>query len=78
MREDFLHYLKCPCCDGHSFKAVAEKQNESEIREGSVLCGTCKAKFAIHKGVLDFLADPSPIVERGREGWKDYDLLPNA
>lgn len=78
MRTDFLHYLRCPSCDGHSFTAVAEKQNKTEIREGFVFCRTCKAKFAIHMGVLDFLMDPSPIVEKGRKGWKDYDLLPNA
>lgn len=76
MRESFVNYLICPICGGNSFRVVTEEQNTIEIREGYVWCNACQNKFTISKGVLNFLANPSPLVEKAQKGWLKYDLLP--
>lgn len=76
MQENFVNYLSCPTCGRNSFRVVIEEQNTTEIREGYVWCNACQNKFAISKGVLNFLTNPSPVVEKQQKGYLKRDLLP--
>lgn len=78
MRESFVNYLRCPICGGNSFRVAIEEQNTTEIREGYICCNACQNKFAISKGVLNFLVNPIPLVEKAQEGWLECDLLPGG
>ncbi|MFC1914659.1 class I SAM-dependent methyltransferase [Chloroflexota bacterium] len=78
MRENFIDYLKCPLCEGSSFELIVQEQNATEIREGQILCSGCQAKFTISRGVLDFLPNPNPIVEKVQGGCLKHDLLPGG
>lgn len=56
MRPELLDTILCPGCGKRAtFAPIIEKQNESEIREGSVVCASCSASYPIRAGVLDLL-----------------------
>ncbi|MBN1913419.1 MAG: class I SAM-dependent methyltransferase [Candidatus Omnitrophica bacterium] len=78
MKQEFIDYLICPACKSSSFKVIINAKNDIEIREGFVKCKNCLKEFSITKGVLSFLCNPSHVVERGQQGWIEYDCQPNA
>ncbi len=81
MREQLLRYITCPQCGSHQFDLPTAREVEGngkrreenmEIREGTVTCTACAQTFTIHNGVLDLLSDPREEIMSEREGWEDF------
>jgi len=52
MKKDFLDSIRCPICKHSNLKLCQELVNFLEIREGKIICDTCKASFPIKNGVI--------------------------
>ena len=63
MKAEFVESLRCPACrSDHSLRLAAEQSDAREVREGSLRCAACGARFAVRRGVLELLHDPPPYV----------------
>jgi len=81
MREQLLRYITCPQCGSHRFDLTKtrgeerngkEKEENREIREGTVTCTTCAQEFTVHNGILDLLPNPREDIMLERRGWEDF------
>jgi uncharacterized protein YbaR (Trm112 family) len=54
MRRKLLDILCCPVCKGELTLKVAV-ENEAEIVEGSLWCGTCQVEYPITDGIPNLL-----------------------
>ena len=60
MKVEFSQQLRCPACaSDRSLSLQATTSNEREVREGSLRCGVCHTRFAVHRGVPELLYDPA-------------------
>ena len=55
MKRRLLAYLNCPPC-GRSFELRAEREEDGEVIEGSLVCPACGASFPIVRGIPRFLS----------------------
>ena len=62
MKENLLKYLKCLSCGSNNFELKVDAENEIEIREGNIICKSCKQIYKITNGIPDFLFNPSKEV----------------
>ncbi|MDD1679265.1 MAG: methytransferase partner Trm112 [Methanomicrobiales archaeon] len=54
MRRKLLDILCCPVCKGELTLNVVE-ENDVEIVEGSLRCGTCRVEYPIIDGIPNLL-----------------------
>jgi len=69
MRESILKYILCPICGSACFDIVVLGQDRKEIREGELVCLDCGSHHLIHKGIVDILSNPTPIIQSEQKGW---------
>lgn len=63
MKAEFVETLRCPVCrHDHALELHVEASDAHEVREGSLCCRVCGAKFAVHRGVSRLLHDPAPHI----------------
>ncbi len=59
MRAEFAGRLRCPACLRDATLALSVQESDSrEVREGSLRCTACGAKFTLHRGVPELLYEP--------------------
>jgi SAM-dependent methyltransferase len=79
MRPEALSWLRCPRCRGEgSLELTATARNDVEVREGSLHCGRCGARFAIDAGIVDLLDDPPDFVVREAAGLEQFAVAMRA
>ena len=54
MRRSLMDILCCPVCKEELVLTV-EKENETEILEGELLCAVCEITYPIHEGIPNLL-----------------------
>ena len=54
MKRSLLDILCCPVCKGDLSLRV-DSENETEIVEGNLHCGSCKVDYPINDGIPDLL-----------------------
>lgn len=62
MKKSFLDFISCPCCQNKNFELQKESEDNSEIREGQLICENCKSKYAINSGILFLYKELSQAV----------------
>jgi SAM-dependent methyltransferase len=69
VRESLTPLLRCPRCHNDGSLGLADGRSDGrEIRDGTLTCATCAARFAIDRGIVDLLSDPPEFVLRERAG----------
>ena len=59
MKPDFPGRLRCPACRrDRTLTLCVDDSDEREVREGTLRCGSCDARFAVHRGVPELLHAP--------------------
>jgi len=61
MRRTLMDILCCPVCKG-DLVLVIEKEDETEILEGELLCSACEVKYPIHEGIPNLLPQ-MPVIK---------------
>jgi ubiquinone/menaquinone biosynthesis C-methylase UbiE/uncharacterized protein YbaR (Trm112 family) len=89
MQEELLNIIKCPGCGSHkreNFNLIKEEVDSFEIREGMVICNSCRVAFRVKNGILNLLYKPAKEIiaevegnikaaQAGREEYSDEALL---
>ncbi|MBI3312990.1 MAG: class I SAM-dependent methyltransferase [Candidatus Omnitrophica bacterium] len=60
MKKEILEWLRCPDCRKSDWKLEVLTENEREIREGKLKCGSCPKTLEIKGGILDVLGTELP------------------
>ena len=60
MRRSLMDILCCPVCKDELVLTV-EKENETEILEGELLCAVCEVKYPICEGIPNLLPQTGKI-----------------
>jgi SAM-dependent methyltransferase len=55
MKKALLEYIICPKCNGPLALQAGDKPTEGEIREGMLVCDSCKSTFPIQNGIPRFV-----------------------
>ncbi len=56
MKTEFIENLVCPACKNIDLAILkVDKEDQAEIREGTIQCRSCNNKYAIEDGILDLL-----------------------
>lgn len=72
MKKELLKKLQCIKCGSHSLELKQTKKSAREIVSGTIICKNCGQKFAIRKGIADFLLSTTKEIESERAGWKEF------
>jgi SAM-dependent methyltransferase/uncharacterized protein YbaR (Trm112 family) len=78
MRADFaVSYLRCPICRrDRTLRLDAERADEREVREGTLICSACGAHLPVHRGVGHLLVGEPDHVSREAAGLQRFaDLM---
>ncbi|MDD5355581.1 MAG: class I SAM-dependent methyltransferase [Candidatus Omnitrophica bacterium] len=68
MKKELIELLRCPNCSNNKYKCDVLKENELEIREGTIECEKCGLKIKIMGGIIDLLFNSSSEIEKERMG----------
>ena len=60
MRRSLMDILCCPVCK-EELALTVEKENETEILEGELLCAVCDVKYPIREGIPNLLPQTTKI-----------------
>jgi len=78
MKKEFISHLKCLSCQSRVFKLKVSVETTEEVREGEVICESCKRAYPIHFGVLNMLPLQLPEeVKHEKEHAESFDYLVN-
>lgn len=69
MRRDILTYIRCPICHSTDLDVATLERDEREIREGQLICLGCDHRHPIHKGIVNLLPNPTPVIQSEQQGW---------
>ena len=78
MKRKLLDYLRCPACAGAILLALVTREEDSEILEGQLSCGSCARSFPIVRGVPRFAmpeaveADKAATAENFGWQWQHF------
>ena len=70
MKREMPGIVLCPSCGAAILDLEVIEEGAVEIREGTLICATCGRGYAVSKGVVDLLADPSPSVLSEKSAWE--------
>ena len=76
MRETLLEILACPVCGSDQLRLEVRERDAREIREGRLICQSCRAEIPIRKGVVQALLNPASTVAREAQGWVEMLAIP--
>ncbi|MCX6741195.1 MAG: Trm112 family protein, partial [Candidatus Parcubacteria bacterium] len=54
MRKNLLNFIACPICKKADLELQLNSENSLEIREGQLLCRSCRTIFLIKRGIIFF------------------------
>jgi len=69
MREDLIHFIRCPICKEQNFEVVSSLRDSREIREGHLICQQCESVYKIERGIVDLLPNPTETILKEEQGW---------
>ncbi len=70
MKEDLTPLLRCPRCGATEMRLEATSRDESEAREGSLICDACGERYPLEGGIPDLQFDRSDVVATEVEAWE--------
>ena len=71
MKESFADSLRCPACERSEWRLSIRSSDAREVREGELACGPCGRRFAIERGIVDFLDPQDDGLAREIRGWHE-------
>lgn len=78
MKREFIERLKCLSCQSGRFQLKAAVETAEEVREGEVICESCRRVYPIRFGVLNMLPAQLPEeVKHEKEHAESFDYLVN-
>jgi SAM-dependent methyltransferase/uncharacterized protein YbaR (Trm112 family) len=69
MKRGFESQVRCLGCGASRFALEVASEDEREVREGSLRCGSCERRYPIEKGILTTLDPGDEALSREVNGW---------